>query len=233
MQATASPLARSEPAPNRLAEAARYAVLQRIAPVLRHDVAGLMQPVAMLMIVLQRRVQSPEPDMLTIAKNVASASAMAKEATAGYMSVMGWIGAREDAEVSLRSSVNEAATLLAMELSAQGLEISNIISSDAATVPQSFFRSVLVGALLAFCDQRTAGSTLQISLHTETENGSTANQLMLRMLPGDAPVVPSADRPSRPMDWPDVEAMAGSFGVAVTRGEGYLALGLFQAGCRT
>lgn len=229
---------RSELITNRLAEAACYAVLQRIGPVLRHNVAGLMQPVSMLMVVLQRRVQMPEPDLPAITKNVTSVSALAKEATAGCMSVMGWIASREDANVSLRTSVNEAAALLAMELSAHGLEISNTISSDAVTVPQSFFRSVLVGALLAFCDQRIAGSTLQISLNTEAGNGSTTNQLTLRMLPGHAPAVPdvsgipdwteppAVDRPVRHIDWSDVEAMAGLFGVTVTRGAGYLAVGL-------
>ena len=48
---------RSDVVPDRLAEAACYAVLRRIAPVLRHDVAGFLQPVGMLMTVLQRRVQ--------------------------------------------------------------------------------------------------------------------------------------------------------------------------------
>jgi hypothetical protein len=222
----------------RLAEAACFAVLRRIAPVLRHDVAGLMQPVGMLMMVLQRRVQMPEPDLQAIAKNVTSVSALAKEATAGCMNAMGWMASREDAAVSLRSSVNEAAILLSVELSTQGLEISNIIPDDSAIVPQSFFRSVLVGALLAFCDQRMVGGTLQISLDAEAGNNTTANRLMLRMLPRDASAVPGVpeipeltvspaiDRPSRSIDWADVEAMAGSFGVAVARGEGYLAVGL-------
>jgi len=217
---------------DRLAEAACYAVLRRIAPVLRHDVAGFMQPVGMLMMVLQRRVQMPEPDLQAIAKNVVSASALAKEAAAGCMNAISWIAAREDSAVSLQSSVNQAAKLLAMELSAQGLEISNIISSDAVVVPQSFFRSVLVGALLAFCDQRMTGSTLQISLEVETGNNTAPNRLMLRMLPGDVAAVsgltdsPAMGHLSRRIDWPDVEAMARSFGVTMDRGDGYLAVGL-------
>jgi len=217
---------------DRLAEAACYAVLRRIAPVLRHDVAGLMQPVGMLMMVLQRRVQTPEPDLQAIAKNVASASALAKEATTGCMNVMSWIAAREDATVGLYSSVNEAGKLMAMEFSAHALEISNIISSDAAVIPQSFCRTVLVGALLAFCDQRTAGTVLQISLEAEAGSDSSADRLMLRMLPGDVTEVPgltgspAMGLPSRRIDWSDVEAMAGAFGVALERGDGYLAVGL-------
>jgi len=223
---------RSDLVPDRLAEAAFYAVLRRVAPVLRHDVAGFMQPVGMLMMVLQRRVQMPKPDLQMIAKNVASVSALAKEATAGCMNAMGWIAAREDAAVSLRSSVIEVAKLLAMELSAQGLDINNTIPSDAVAVPQSFFRSVLVGAVLAFCDQRMAGSTLQVSLDVEAGDNTAAHRLMLRMLPGDSPDAPgltdssAMGLASRRIDWADVEAMAGTFGVAMERGDGYLTLGL-------
>ena len=87
---------RSDVVPDRLAEAACYAVLRRIAPVLRHDVAGFLQPVGMLMTVLQRRVQMPEPDLQAIAKNVASASVLTKEATANCMNAMGWMAMREE-----------------------------------------------------------------------------------------------------------------------------------------
>jgi hypothetical protein len=214
---------------DRLAEAASYAVLRRIAPVLRHDVAGFMQPVGMLMMVLQRRVQMPEPDLQAIAKNVASVSALTKEATTGCMNAMGWMASREDTGVSLLHSVDEAAKLLAMELSASGLEITNAISDDAVTIPQSFFRGVLMAALLAFCDQRTAGSILRLSLEPGAESGSGDLRLMLRMLPGDAAAAaasPAMDRKSRSIDWHDVEAMARSFGATMSRGEGWLSLDL-------
>ena len=219
---------------DRLAEAACYAVLRRIAPVLRHDVAGLMQPVGMLMMVLQRRVQMPEPDLPAIVKNVASVSIMTKEATTGCMNAMGWMASRDDTGVSLRSSVDEAAKLLAMELSACGLGIANGISDDAPAVPQSFFRNVLVGALLAFCDQRTPGGTLQATLEVEDGNShGVATRLMLRMLHDQAtrlPESPASERKSRGIDWADVEAMARSFGASMSRGEGWLSLDLPQAG---
>ena len=223
----------------RLAEAASYAVLRRIAPVLRHDVAGFMQPVGMLMMVLQRRIQMPEPDMQAITKNVASVSALTKEATAGCMNAMGWMASRDDSGVSLRHSVDEAAKLLAMELSASGLEITNAVSDDALTVPQSFFRGVLMGALLAFCDQRTPGSILRVSVETGAESGSGDVRLMLRMLPGNAAAFAASaasaassatDRKPRSIDWHDVKAMTRSFGARMSRGEGWLSLDLPKLG---
>ena len=213
----------------RLAEAASYAVLRRIAPALRHDVAGFMQPVGMLVMVLQRRVQMPEPDMQAIAKNVTSVSALAKEATTGCMNALDWMASQGDARVNLRGCVDEAAKLLAMELSASGLEIANHLPADGAEISQRFFRSVLMGALLAFSDQRTVGGTLQVNLDAESGNDSLTSRLMLRLLPGSAtslPESPDAVPRSRHIDWPDVDAMAGSFGVHTARGDGWIRLEL-------
>ena len=212
---------------DRLAEAACYAVLRRLMPVLRHDVAGAMQPVRMLLMVLERRIQAPEPDVAAITKNVASLSGLAKQATADCIGALEWIGSSHDAQVSLRSSVDEAIKLLAMELSANGLELVNGIADDAATAPQSFLRSVLMGALLALCDQRSQGSALQVTY--TAAHGHQSGQLRLEMLPDDAgtsPVSLDIVRKYRLMDWPDVEAMAQSFSVKLERGDGWLTLGL-------
>ncbi|HQS32467.1 MAG: hypothetical protein B7X59_03050 [Polaromonas sp. 39-63-203] len=228
-----APSVTADPLQDRLAEAACYAVLRRVAPVLRHDIAGLMQPVGMLMMVLQRRVQMPEPDLPAIVKNVASVSTLTKEATTGCMNAMGWMASRDDTGVNLRSSLDEAIKLLAMELSASGLEMINGISDDAPAVPQSFYRNVLVGALLAFCDQRTAGGTLHASLEAGAGNSHDTARLTLRMRHDNATLVaetPAPDRKSRGIDWADVEAMARSFGASMSRGEGWLSLDLPQAG---
>ena len=213
---------------DRLAEAAYYAVLRRLMPVLRHDVAGAMQPVRMLMMVLERRVHAPEPDMQAITKNVVSVGALTKQATADCINALEWIGSSQDADVSLRSSVDEAIKLLAMELSAHALVLVNGISDDTASAPQSFLRSVFMGALLAFCDQRAAGGTLQVTFEAATDS-QRAHRLELRLLSveaGKPPAFQDHVRKYRLIDWPDVQAMARSFGVTVTQGDGWLTLDL-------
>ena len=212
---------------DRLAEAAFYAVLRRMMPVLRHDVAGAMQPVRMLLMVLERRTQAPEPDLAAIAKNITSVSALTKQATADCIGALEWIGSSQDAHVSLRSGVDEAIKLLAMELSASGLELVNCVADDSATAPQSFVHSALVGALLAFCDQGVAGGTLQAT-YAFADTGQ-AGQLRLEMLLSDTAKLPTSMdivRKYRLIDWPDVEAMARSFSVRLERGDGWLTLGL-------
>lgn len=211
-----------------LAEAACYAVLRRLMPVLRHDVAGAMQPVRMLMMVLERRVHAPEPDMQAITKNVVSVSALTKQATTDCINALEWVGSSQDAHVTLRSSVDEAIKLLAMELSANGLALVNGVSDETSTAPQSFLRTVFMGALLAFCDQRVAGGTLQVTLEADTDS-HCAPRLRLQMLPGDAgkpPELQDIVRKYRLLDWPDVQAMARPFGVTVMQGDGWLTLDL-------
>ena len=214
---------------DRLAEAARYAVLGRVLPGLRHDVAGSMQPLRMLLMVLERRVQSTDPDLAAIAKNVMSLNALTKQAAADCMSALGWTDSSEDLHVSLRGSVDEAARLLTLELSVNALALVNGVADDSATAPQSFFRSVFMGALLAFCDQHVASGTLEVTFQEAAANSQHSGRVQLRMLPSDAgksPASPDVVRKPRMIGWPDVQAMAQSCRVKMAQGDGWLTLDL-------
>ena len=210
----------------RLAEAASYAVLRRIAPALRHDVAGFMQPVGMLVTVLQRRLQMPEPDLQAIAKNVTSVSTLAKEATTGCMNAMDWTASRDDACVSFPAGVDEVVRLLALELSGRGLSATHAMPADMPAnktrVPRRFFRSVLVGALLAWCDQKPGAGVLRIS------GSSDANEaeLKLQFEADGTALPPDAGSPQRRIDWNDVEALARACSATLSMGGDWLRLRL-------
>jgi hypothetical protein len=213
----------------RLAEAACYAVLGRVLPILRHDVAGSLQPVQMLLMVLERRVQSTHPDLAAIAKSVMSLSALTKQAAADCMSALTWTDSREDLHVSLRAGVDEAARLLGMEMSENALVLVNGIADDSATAPQSALRTVVMGALLAFCDQRVAGSTLEVTFHEAASDSQHTGRLQMQMLPGDAGKSPASldgMRKPRAIGWADVQAMADSCSVKMAHGDGWLTLDL-------
>ena len=218
----------------RLAEAASYAVLRRIAPALRHDVAGFMQPVGMLVMVLQRRLQMPEPDLQAIAKNVTSVSALAKEATTGCMNAMDWTASREDACVSFSAGVDEVVRLLALELSGHGLSATHDMPADMPTdmpsnrpankaqVPRRFFRSVLVGALLAWCDQKPGAGVLRISGSVDANEA----ELKLQFEADGTALPPDAGSPQRRIDWNDVEALARACSATLSMGGDWLRLRL-------
>jgi hypothetical protein len=201
--------------------------------------AGAMQPIGMILMVLQRRLQAPVPDLQAIAKNVASIDSLTKEAMAGGLNAMGWLTPREDPALSVRRGVEEIVELLAVELASNGLEPVNEVAEDAPgapvalVAPQEFFRSVVAGALLAMCDGgkesgKSAGAALlHMSLEGDAAREPSQVRLMLRRMPNAAAVAEPMPLPkARPIGWDDVKAMAAGFGAEVTHGEGWVALSL-------
>ena len=210
---------------HRFVEAARYAVLSRLLPVLRHDVAGAMQAPRMLLMVMEKRLQAADPDLQAIQENVRSVSTLTKQATASSMTALSWIASSDNTCVDLRSSIDETIALLAMELSMNGLTLANSIEDDAAIAPQSFLRSVFTAALLAFCDQHVGGGTLQVTFRAAAADAQLSGQLHLQLTAahtGQAPASPELFRKSRLIEWSDVQAIAQSMGATMARGDGWL-----------
>lgn len=222
---------------DRLAEAARYAVLERLMPILRHDVAGAMQAPRMLLMVMQKRLQAPQPDLQAIAQNVATIGTLTQQGTLSCMAALAWIVPGEDIDVGLHASVNEASAWLAMELSSHALVLVNGIEDEAVTAPQTFFRRIFLGAVLAFCDQHAGGGSLRVSVTPADAGSGLHRQLQLNLLAdtagkctaGKLAVLHDAAPRSRLIDWSDVQAMAQSSGVHMARGDGWLSVDLPRA----
>lgn len=213
----------------RLAEAAYYAVLNRLLPALRHEVAGAMQAPRMLLMVVQKRLQAAEPDQQVLADNVATISTLTQQASVSCMAALAWIAPGENTPVGLRSSVDKAAALLAMELFNNSLTLVNGIEDDAVTAPQTFFRSIFTGALLAFCDQHGEGGSLQVTFKPAAATSNLTGQLHLHLLPGaggKSPALQHAALKSRLIVWSDVQAMAQAAGVHMEQGDSWLSLEL-------
>ena len=211
------------PGPQTLAEAARFAVLSRVAPMLRHDMAGALQPLGMVAMVMQRRMQAPEPDLPAVAKNAASITSLTKEAAAGCIDAISWLAPREDPPVSLRRGVEDVLKVLLVELSGCGLEAVNDVPENAASAPQGYFRTVLAAALLAFCDEDTGGGHLHVGTHAGQAG------LVLRLVAAETSVETAGTRP-RCIEWRDVQAITASLGTTFERSEDGVTLGLPMSG---
>ena len=216
-----------------LAEAARYAVLRRIAPKLHHDVVGAFQPIGMIAMVLQRRVQASEPEMQAIAKNVVSVNALVKEAAASCISAIGWLIPSEEVKSNLRAAVEEVLHMLAIELCTAGLiPINSVDGAPEAGAPiskglQDFLRTVLAAALLAYCDEPFGNGSVGSQLNIDIESTDQVSRIVLRRAPDPAVQIEKPWQPPvRGISWADVDALAASFGVAVTRRDGCVSLEL-------
>ena len=137
--------------------------------------------------------------------------------------------AHEDMHVSLRSFIDQASALMAVELAGKGLSLVNGIEDDATTASQAFLRSVLMGALLALCDQHTDGGILHVTFIAAAATTNPAGQVHLRMVAAAAKPAAALQgdvRRYRAIGSPDLLAMAQSFGVQITMTPGRITLEL-------
>lgn len=206
----------------RLAEAARYALLRRMAPALRHDMAGSLQPVSMMAAMLEKRLQKPELDLAALGKNGSAINTLAKEAAASCMSLMTWLAPRDDAPVAVNTCIAESLGLVATEMSFRGINLVNETGGAQGLVLLSAIRGVFMASLLALTDERDVPADIVLSATISGE----AMVLGIRLLPraDDAPMASGGQAAYRKLAWDDVEALADAQKVGLRRSEGAVEL---------
>src|SRR5436190_15058498 len=95
-----------EPAPRALidsqAEAARYALLRRLAPSMRHHLVVNLQPIGMIYEVMERRLRAPQPDLAHVQESATKINTFARAALASCLDVVGWLAPDEAVGISLQ-----------------------------------------------------------------------------------------------------------------------------------
>ena len=208
----------------RLAEAARYALLRRLAPAIRHDMAGALQPISMVAVLLEKRLQKPVPDLAVIGKNVHDINTLAREASAACMQLMSWLAPKQDVPVAIHEGVQEAIALVATELSFQGITLVNDTASVAATLPLSVLRGLFMASLLALTDTHPGPAT--VVLGAGVDAGHTVLSLMRTAAATDEGNDESMAAPAayRALDWDDVRALAAVGSAALMMDNGRVEL---------
>ncbi len=205
----------------RLAEATRYALLRRVAPAMRHDLAGVLQPVSMMAAMLEKRLQKPEPDLAALGKNSSAINTLAREASIACMSLMTWLAPREDAPVAVNSTVAESLGLVTTEMSFRGINLVNETENAAGMVLLSGLRGVFMASLLALTDECEVPSNVVL---TASASGPDT-VLAMRASPSGGEAMMSGGVPAyRKLGWDDVEALARAQGVTLTRDAGMVEL---------
>jgi len=210
----------------RLAEAARYALLRRLAPAIRHDMAGALQPISMVAVLLEKRLQKTVPDLAVIGKNVHDINTLAREASSACMQLMGWLAPKQDVPVAIGAGVQEAMSLIATELSFQGVDLVNDAARVTATLPVSVLRGLFMASLLALTDTHPGPAT--VVLAAAVDGGHTVLSLTRTATAGgegegdrDAMAAPAS---YRALDWDDVRALAAAESVQLVLGPGRVEL---------
>jgi hypothetical protein len=204
----------SEPAAvPRLAEAARYALLRRLAPSMRHHLVVNLQPIGMIYEVMDRRLKAEHPDLHDVHDSAHKINNFAKAALNSCLDVVTWFAPDDNARTTAEEGVRECLGLVATSLTFRGFNLRNEVTGLAGDVRRAAMRNVLTGALIHATDHHAPPADLVLS--GETAADRIALTLTIRPVLGDPTFI--GDPPYRPLEWSDLEALAAAERVEISR----------------
>lgn len=203
-------------------EAARYALLRRIAPAIRHHMAGTLQPIGMISAILERRLQAATPDMAVLRENCKSISALSRTAAGASLNLISWVAPRENGIVLLEAGVEECLGMLSTDLAFRGFTVANRVTAADVHVSQSALRTVFTASLIALTDAAPAPASVLV---TSELTGDTA-RLCISVTPEDGASAAQEPRSYRNLGWDDATALAGAEQVSISQGASRVELGL-------
>ena len=196
----------------RLTDASRYALLRRLAPALRHNMAGSLQPLSMMAAMLEKRLLKPDPDMAMLARNTGGLNTLAREAATSCMNLMGWLAPRTAEALPLDSCLEDALGLMATELSFRGYNLVNETAGLNAELPPGVIRTVFMAALIALTDSGVAPARVVVA--AAFADGELLITISLTAAQGE--VIAQDGLPYRELDWTDVLMLAEAESARVT-----------------
>jgi len=199
--------------PTPAAEAARYALLRRLAPSFRHHLVVNLQPIGMIYEVMDRRLRAAAPDLAHLQDSANKINGFAKAALGSCVDVIGWLAPDDAATITVHEAVREGAALLATSLSFRGFALRNEVPELAGVVRRCGIRTLLTGVLLHCTDHLPAPADLVLTASAEGEGARL--DVEVRCNQGDNSFRGEANY--RKLEWADLEALAAADGVQLAR----------------
>ena len=146
--ATAAP-----PAAVQQAEAARYALIRRLSPSLRHQLVRYLQPINLIYGVMDHRLSTPDPSLQTLQQDASNINKFAKAALAQCTDISNWLAPDSNKLVTASKGIQECISLVAGYLSFKGFHVINEVQQTEDCLRQDALRCVLAAALLVVTDE--------------------------------------------------------------------------------
>ncbi len=195
-------------------EAARYSVLRRLGPALKHDMVVNLQAVAMMTEVLGAKLERGMPTQAELQNTVSRIHRMAREAVNNCLKVVGWIEPAEDEGIGLREGVEESLALVRSNFTFRGFVLRTELPANDFDVSRVLLRHLLLASLIHLTDQ--ASGTGEVMVKGEIGGGMVL--LSLQFTPGSMAAEPITYEPAyRAVEWADVQALAAEEHVDLRR----------------
>lgn len=203
----------SRPGPDHTVEAARYALLRRLAFAMRHHMVVHLQPIGMITEVMERRLQQASPDLAQVHDSMNKINGFSRAAVQSCLDVVSWLAPEDGAVVALDAGVEECLSLLRSSFNFRGFTIRNEVGVAAAQVARAGLRNVLPACLLALTDGAASPADVVVA-QGQTAQGA---ELRLDLRPTDGAAGFAGDTPYRLLAWYEVEALARADGIGIER----------------
>lgn len=196
------------------AESARYGVLRRLAPSLKHDMVVNLQAVAMMAEVLNARLERGSPAPSEFQASIAKLNRLAREAVMNCLKVAAWIQPVEDEGIRLPLGVDECLALLASNFNFRGFTVAKDVAETDFEVSRIALRHLLCASLITLTD--AAAGPCDVRVKAEIASGFAEISVRVTPKPGTEglPFEPGY----RQLEWADVQALAAAEGVELVRG---------------
>ena len=196
-----------------LVEAARYALLRRLAPALRHGMVGALHPVELIAEAIERRLQAAVPDLAGARENLGKIKNLSRSAVLSCTNLTGWLAPEEGAVTMLGEGIDECMALLKTDFSMRGFAVRNEAQEIGVDVSSAALRNVLTASLIAATDASPHPADLVLT--AELSQGHAVLTILVR--PADRAAGFADAVAYRRLDWSDVAALAQAESVKLVR----------------
>jgi hypothetical protein len=193
------------------AEAARYALLRRLAPSMRHHLVVNLQPIGMIYEVMDRRLRAPQPNLADVHDSAHKINGFARAALDSCLDVITWLAPDEDVLTSVGDGVRECLGLLTTSLTFRGYSVRNEVAPVPGEIHRLAIRNVLTAALLHLTDENPSPADLVLAV----EPSAAAAVLTLTLRPSFGEQGFATELSYRRIEACDLEALAAAESVAV------------------
>jgi hypothetical protein len=198
---------------DRHVEAARYALLRRLAFAMRHHMVVHLQPIGMITEVMERRLRQPDPDLGQVHESMEKINGFSRAAVQSCLDVVTWLAPEDGVGIALDAGVQESVAMLRSNFSFRGFTLKDEVGAVPLEVSRASLRNVLPAVLVALTDR--AASPADVVLTGSADMGRAVLTVIVTTTDGSQGF--AGDPPYRLLEWPEVQALAHAEGVALER----------------